>query len=204
MRRASKLIEVPTGLGHADDRHVEVAALHHRLQRREDLLVGQIAGGAEEDQGVGMGIVHEFSSSLWRRFFQVSAELKAHGREQFVLEVRLAARGEAFVERRGEHGHRHAFVDGGLDRPAAFARIRDSAREFGERGIFDQRGRRQVEQPRGDHAAAPPHLGDVAQVEVVLVVLGVAQRRRLGVDLVLFACRCWRRARCPAPRRRRP
>ena len=53
-----------------------------------------------------------------------------------------------------------------------------------ERGIFDQGGRRQVEQPRGDHAAAPPHLGDVAQVEVVLVVLGVAQRRRFRVDLV--------------------
>ena len=45
-----------------------------------------------------------------------------------------------------------------------------------------QRGRRQVEQPGGDHAAAPPHLGDVGQIEVVLVVLGIAQRRRLGVD----------------------
>ena len=31
-------------------------------------------------------------------------------------------------------------------------------------------------------AAAPPHLGDVAEVEVVLVVRGIAQRRRLGVD----------------------
>ena len=51
-----ELVEVPAGLGHADDRHVEVAALHHRLQRREDLLVGQIAGGAEEDQGVGVGL----------------------------------------------------------------------------------------------------------------------------------------------------
>src|SRR5262249_20254269 len=42
----------------------------------------------------------------------------------------------------------------------------------------------QVEEPGGDHAAAPPHLGDVAQVEVVLIVLRVAQRRRLGIDLV--------------------
>ena len=56
VRAGLKLFEVPTGFGHADDRHVEVAALHHRLQRREDLLVGQIAGGAEKDQGVGMGI----------------------------------------------------------------------------------------------------------------------------------------------------
>ena len=30
-----ELVEIPAGLGHADDRHVEMAALHHRLQRRE-------------------------------------------------------------------------------------------------------------------------------------------------------------------------
>ncbi len=58
VRPRPKLVEVPASLGHADHRHVEVAALHHRLQRREDLLVCQIAGGAEEDQGVGMGIAH--------------------------------------------------------------------------------------------------------------------------------------------------
>ena len=57
-RPGPELVEVPAGLGHADDRHVEVAAFHHRLQRREDFLVGQIARGAEEDQGVGMGMSH--------------------------------------------------------------------------------------------------------------------------------------------------
>src|SRR5205823_3123421 len=51
--------------------------------------------------------------------------------------------------------------------------------------LIVHRGRRgQVQQPRGDDAAAPPHLRDVAQVEVVLVEFGVAQGRRLGVDLV--------------------
>ena len=49
-------------------------------------------------------------------------------------------------------------------------------------GSSTKRGCRQVQQPRGDHAAAPPHFGDVAQIEIVLVVLGIAQRRRLGVD----------------------
>ena len=56
--RAPELVEVPAGLGHADDRHVEVAALHHRLQRREDLLVGEVAGRAEEDQRVGVRFAH--------------------------------------------------------------------------------------------------------------------------------------------------
>ena len=49
-----ELIDGPAGLGHADDGHVKVAALDHRLQRREDLLVSQIAGRAEEDQGIGV------------------------------------------------------------------------------------------------------------------------------------------------------
>jgi hypothetical protein len=47
-----ELLELPAGLRHADDRHVEVAALHHRLQRWEDFLVRQIAGRAEEYEGV--------------------------------------------------------------------------------------------------------------------------------------------------------
>ena len=51
-----------------------------------------------------------------------------------------------------------------------------------QRRIGQQRVGGQVEQPRGDHAAAPPHLGHVGQVEVVPVELGVAQGARLGVD----------------------
>ena len=58
LRPGLELIEIPARLGHADDRHVEVAAFHHRLQRREDLLVRQVAGGAEKHQRVGMGSSH--------------------------------------------------------------------------------------------------------------------------------------------------
>ena len=50
--RARSCSQVPARLGDADHRHVEMAAPDHRLQRREDLLVGQVAGGAEEDQRV--------------------------------------------------------------------------------------------------------------------------------------------------------
>jgi hypothetical protein len=47
-----ELLELPAGLRHADDRHVEVAALHHRLQRWKDFLVRQIASRAEEYEGI--------------------------------------------------------------------------------------------------------------------------------------------------------
>ena len=53
-----ELVEVPAGLGHADDRHVEMAAFRYRLQRREDFLIGEIARGPEEHQGICMGHVH--------------------------------------------------------------------------------------------------------------------------------------------------
>ena len=49
-----QLVQVPARLGHADDRHVEVAARDQGLQRGKDLLVGQVARGAEEDERVGM------------------------------------------------------------------------------------------------------------------------------------------------------
>ena len=60
----------------------------------------------------------------------MAAELEAHGREELVLEVGLAARAEALVERRGEHGRGDGLVDGGLDRPAAFAGVGDAAGEL--------------------------------------------------------------------------
>ena len=47
-----QLIEARSRPGHADDRHVEVTAPDHCLQRREDLLVRQIPGGAEEDKRI--------------------------------------------------------------------------------------------------------------------------------------------------------
>src|SRR5262249_34453267 len=97
-------------------------------------------------------------------------------------------RAEAFVERGREDGDRNAFVDGGLDGPAAFAGIGDVAFELCEGGVFHEGGRGQVEKPGGDDAAAPPDLCDVADIELVLVVFGIAQGGRLGVDVAhMFA-----------------
>ena len=44
------------------------------------------------------------------------------------------------------------------------------AGEMLELAVLGERRRRQVEQPRGDDAAAPPHLGDVGEVEVEALV----------------------------------
>ena len=126
------------------------------------------------------------------RLLVVAAELLAHRREHLVAEVVEPARGEALVQRGGEDRRRHALVDRRDRGPAALAGVGDAAGEVGEVGRFLHRRRGQVEQPGADHAAAPPDLGDLGQVEVVLVVLGVLQRRRLGVGLALRPCRRWR------------
>ena len=49
----AQLLECPSGLGDADDRHIQRAVLDHALQRRKDLLVGKVAGGAEEYKCIG-------------------------------------------------------------------------------------------------------------------------------------------------------
>src|SRR5262249_39594909 len=45
-----ELVQRPARFRHADDRHIEMAAFHHRLQSGKDFLVGEIARRAEEHQ----------------------------------------------------------------------------------------------------------------------------------------------------------
>jgi len=54
VRPRPELYEIPTRLGHTHHRHVEMTALDHPLQSGEDFFIGQIASGAEEDEGVRM------------------------------------------------------------------------------------------------------------------------------------------------------
>src|SRR5271156_447004 len=79
-------------------------------------------------------------------FLEVSAELVAHRGKQFVREVCSAARSEAFVERRGQHVRRNAFVDCSVDSPSALARVGDAAAKFLQLRIAEQRVGSQVEQ----------------------------------------------------------
>ena len=53
-----ELLQRPACPGHADHRHTQVTAADHRLQRRENLLVRQVARSAEENQGVGVRFAH--------------------------------------------------------------------------------------------------------------------------------------------------
>src|SRR3954452_14691527 len=121
------------------------------------------------------------SDSATGRAIHMAAELLAHRREDLAGEVRLPARFEALEERGGEHAGGHALLDRRLDRPPALTRVGHVAGEALELRRLREGGGEKVEQPRGDYAAAPPDLADRGHVEVVAVVLGVAQRSGLGV-----------------------
>ena len=58
-----------------------------------------------------------------------------------------------------------------------------------ERRVLGERARAQIEQPRGDDAAAPPHLGDVGEVEVEAVSFRQRLRIRVAEDVEAFGVR---------------
>src|SRR5581483_5733235 len=66
----AELVEGPGILRDPDDRDLELAVFDHRLEGGEDLLVGQVARGPEEDEGVRRGEAH--ASSLVGRGFGVN------------------------------------------------------------------------------------------------------------------------------------
>ena len=70
---------------------VEVLVPDQVGQGREDLLEGEVAGGAEEDERVRTG--PSDTDALAR--LEVAAEAEAHRRQDLVGEVGLAAGGEA-------------------------------------------------------------------------------------------------------------
>src|SRR4051812_17152573 len=79
-------------------------------------------------------------------FFQMTAELEAHRREQFVLIIGFTTGGEALEKRGGEDGHRDTLVNGGLDGPPALTGIRHAPGELGESRILNERGGGEIQQ----------------------------------------------------------
>ena len=77
-----ELFDCPACLGDADDGHVDAFIADEPQKRGEDLLEGEIAGCAEEHQGVGLGGLHLIScgvtNSEVRPIVDTSARCAAH------------------------------------------------------------------------------------------------------------------------------
>src|SRR5450631_92429 len=106
----------------------------------------------------------------------MAAKPKAKRGQQLVGEVVTAAGTKALVQRGTENWSRNRLVDRRRDRPAPFAGIRDTTGKLLQVWTFEESGGGQVKQPGGDDAAATPDLRDIGQIQIIRVILGVAQR----------------------------
>ena len=174
----------------------KVPALDHRLQRRKDLLVAPDRRWRRRRPARRNGrrrlIAPPCGFSWWPPNPKRIAESSLFGKSASPRELKRSY-SAAVSTGAGTASSIAALI---VQRPSPESETRPA--NFASAGSSSKRRGRQVEQPRGDHAAAPPDFGDVGQIEVVLVVLGIAQRRRLGVDRRASACRRWRLAGCHA------
>src|SRR5690606_5458560 len=91
---------------------------------------------------------------------EVTTKALAHGREHLVLKLIQVPRSETFEEGCSQHVRRYPFVVRRLECPAPLARVRHSPAETRQIWLLRQRLGREVQQPRGDHAAPTPDLRD--------------------------------------------
>src|SRR5450432_3300901 len=81
MGAIAKLVDIPARVRYADDRHVEVTAPDHVLQRWEYFLMRKITSCAKKDQGVGQrqGGVLSFHERVVCQFLVHSCNLLVDG-----------------------------------------------------------------------------------------------------------------------------
>src|SRR5437879_9193590 len=120
-----------------------------------------------------------------RFLFDVSAELEAHRGQNFGRKIILAARGKSLEQRRRQYRGWCGGLDGRENRPAPFAGIGNAARKTIERRLFEKGDGGQVEEPRCDDAAAPPDFRNIREIEVIPIVLWIAQGRSLRVGFAM-------------------
>src|SRR5450756_2627533 len=113
----------------------------------------------------------------------MSAKLLTHRRQHPIGEIRITAGTEALIERGAKNRDRHRFVDGSRDRPSPLTGIRHAASVVLQTRAVQERGGSKIQQPRADHAASAPDFRDLRQVQVILVILRVPQRRRFGIRI---------------------
>ena len=164
--RRGEHLEQPLRRRAARQRDVARAARRDRDRARE--FVGRRAARARRDRQQRSG-----RASSACRALDVTAELEPHRRQHLLGERVVLARAEPREQRRRDHVGRHAPPRSPPSRSSGPRRSRATLPvNFASVGILDQRLRGEIDQPRRQHAAAPPHLGDVGDRELEAVLLG--------------------------------
>src|SRR5690348_11134786 len=85
LRPRLQLLERPLAPGDADDGTVEHSRLHHALEGGKDLLEGEVAGGAVEDDRVRARLVHVLS--WWRHSSQATGRANLDSERRALLRL---------------------------------------------------------------------------------------------------------------------
>src|SRR3974377_251532 len=137
-----ELLEIPTCLGDANDRNIQVPPLDHGLQAGKDFFVSEVACRTKEDQRIRTNVIHtslRVPALYSCGFFAVSSKSIAHGGQQFVGIVGFATRAETLVKRSRQNRYGDGLINRRLDGPAPFAGIGHSPGELLEFWIVGQR-----------------------------------------------------------------
>jgi hypothetical protein len=107
-----ELVQRPAAARHADDRNVEAVAMHHGVEGGEDFLVGQIAGGAEKNKGIGLRVVALASRLSSRRRRSISSIRSSASATPTKIQFRgrAAAAARVRARRRRRREKRHSVV----------------------------------------------------------------------------------------------
>ena len=169
------------------------------VEGREQLALGEVAGGAEQHQRVGVGGCDRVGSGRCRwcafivsnPFVRGGRRTGAHGGQHLVGHVGSTARREAFVQGGGQHRHRNALVDRRVivQRPSPESLTTpENSSSWGSAWSASAVRSRSQELTTDSPA---PHLGDLREVDVVLVVLrpiraGRSRRRLAWTSAPMF------------------
>src|SRR5579863_7047021 len=106
-------------------------------------------------------------------FLDVAAELEPHGGQNLPRKIIFAARRKALIQRGAQDRCGRRRFNRRKNCPSALAGVGYSTRETLQRRLLQKGNGGQVKKPRRDHAAAPPHLCHVREIEIILIVLWI-------------------------------
>src|SRR6185312_17352955 len=117
------------------------------------------------------------------------SELLSHRRKRLFRERVILTRTETSIKCGREHlgwgGCRYC----GFNCPTTLAGILDETAILRKLGIFDQRHRGQIKQPRRDYRSATPYFCYLRQIQVVALLFGNFFRARIAEDVEAFGIR---------------
>ena len=169
---------------------------HEPLQRGKDLLVGEIAGGAEETQARRSGAAFIQVPAGFSWWPPNSSRIADISLSAYSAAPRDSKRPNSAALKTGA-GTPSSIAACSVQRPSPESDTRPA--NLPRLGSLRKRRGGEVEQPRADHAAAPPDLGHLRDLDVVAIIVRDGAAASSPRPPPASRGRHWRGAGCSCP-----